>query len=128
MTRGNRREVEGVVTSDKMDKSVVVRVERLVKHPLYKKYMRRWMKLMAHDENNVARTGDRVQLMETRPLSKNKSWRVVRVVKEGVGAPVVAPEPTVEAARVVDEPAADENVEEPAREEESKETESESQS
>ena len=127
MTRSNRREVEGVVTSDKMDKSVVVRVERLVKHPLYKKYIRRRTKLMAHDESNVARIGDRVQLTETRPLSKNKSWRVVRVVGEGGGAPVEAPEPTVEMAQEVDESVAEESIEEPTQEE-SKETESESQS
>ena len=86
MNRGKRRQVVGVVTSDKMQKTVVVSVERIVKHPLYGKYIRRRNKLMAHNEGDVARMGDRVELVETRPLSKNKTWRVLRVL-------VKAPEP-----------------------------------
>ncbi len=88
MTRSNssRRTVTGVVTSDKMQKTVVVMVERLVKHPVYKKTVRRRTKLMAHNENDEARMGDRVELVETRPLSRRKSWRVARIV-------VKAPEP-----------------------------------
>ena len=88
MPRGNRRRVEGVVTSDGMNKSVVVEVKRLVKHPKYKKYIRRRTKLMAHDEENATRLGDRVELIETRPISKRKSWRVLRVVQ---ASHVVAP-------------------------------------
>jgi len=80
-TRGNRRHVEGVVTSDRMEKSVVVEVKRLVKHPLYRKYIRRRMKLMAHDEENTAQVGDRVELVETRRNSRRKAWRVLRVVE-----------------------------------------------
>jgi small subunit ribosomal protein S17 len=81
MDRGKRKTTVGVVTSDKMQKSVVVEVTRLVKHPLYGKYMRRRTKLMAHNEVG-ARTGDRVEMVETRPLSKRKSWRVLRVVEK----------------------------------------------
>jgi len=87
-TRGSRRHVEGVVTSDRMNKSVVVEVKRLVKHPFYGKFIRRRMKLMAHDEDNVAHTGDRVELVETRPRSKSKKWRVLRVLQ---ASHVVAP-------------------------------------
>jgi len=97
MTRGNRRRVVGVVVSDRMDKSVVVEVKRLVKHPLYKKYIRRRTRLMAHDEENAAGVGDRVELMETRPLSKRKSWRVVRILEKApVLTKVRALEPTLE--------------------------------
>ena len=92
MTRGNRRHVEGMVTSDRMQKSVVVEVKRLVKHPLYRKYIRRRTKLMAHDEENVARTGDRVELVETRPLSKQKSWRVLRILDKGSAVVPLSPE------------------------------------
>ncbi|MCD6454682.1 MAG: 30S ribosomal protein S17 [Candidatus Aminicenantes bacterium] len=71
----------GVVTSDKMDKSIVVMVERLVKHPLYKKYIKRRSKFMAHDERNEAREGDVVMIEETRPLSKRKRWRLVKIIE-----------------------------------------------
>lgn len=74
--RGNRRTLEGVVVSDKMDKTVVVRVERLVKDPRYKKYVRRHARFMAHDEENGCTVGDRVQIIEHRPLSKRKRWKV----------------------------------------------------
>jgi small subunit ribosomal protein S17 len=79
----NRRKVrEGLVVSDKMDKTVVVIVEDRVKHPLYGKVMRRNTKLKAHDENNAAGIGDRVQIMETRPLSATKRWRVVEILEK----------------------------------------------
>jgi len=74
--RGTRRTLEGVVVSDKMDKTVVVRVERLVKDPRYKKYIRRHARFMAHDEENGCAVGDRVQIIEHRPLSKRKRWKV----------------------------------------------------
>jgi len=73
--------VVGRVVSDKMDKSVSVAIERLIKHPVYGKYIRRTTKLMAHDETNECKTGDRVTISECRPISKNKSWRVVDVVE-----------------------------------------------
>jgi small subunit ribosomal protein S17 len=78
----NRRKVrEGLVVSDKMDKTVVVAVEDQVKHPLYGKVMRRTSKLKAHDEQNQCGIGDRVLLMETRPLSATKRWRVVEILE-----------------------------------------------
>ena len=78
----NRRKVrEGLVVSDKMDKTVVVAVEDRVKHPLYGKVMRRTSKLKAHDEQNECGIGDRVLLMETRPLSATKRWRVVEIIE-----------------------------------------------
>jgi small subunit ribosomal protein S17 len=78
--RGRRRVVVGVVTSDKMNKTRRVEVPRLVKHPRYGKYVRRRTVCHAHDENNESRAGDTVEIMETRPLSKMKHWRLVRVV------------------------------------------------
>ena len=79
----NRRKVrEGLVVSDKMDKTVVVVVEDRVKHPLYGKVMRRTSKLKAHDEQNACGIGDRVLLMETRPLSATKRWRVVEIIEK----------------------------------------------
>ncbi len=80
---GRRQRKIGVVTSVKMQKSIVVMVERLVKHPLYKKYTKRRSKFMAHDEKNEAREGDIVLIEETRPLSKRKRWRLVRIVEKG---------------------------------------------
>jgi small subunit ribosomal protein S17 len=78
----NRRKVrEGFVVSDKMDKTVVVLVEDRVKHPLYGKVLRRTSKLKAHDENNACGIGDRVSIMETRPLSATKRWRVVEILE-----------------------------------------------
>ena len=74
--RGQRRTLEGVVVSDKMDKTVVVRVERLVKDPQYLKYVRRHARFMAHDEANDCGVGDRVRIIEHRPLSKKKRWKV----------------------------------------------------
>ena len=74
------RTLTGRVVSDKMDKSITVLVERKVKHPLYKKYVRRSTKIRAHDENNECRTGDVIDIEECRPLSKSKSWRLHKVV------------------------------------------------
>ena len=82
-TERNARKVrEGLVVSDKMDKTVVVAVEDRVKHPLYGKIIRRTSKLKAHDEANAAGVGDRVLIMETRPLSATKRWRVVQVIEK----------------------------------------------
>ncbi len=80
-TRGRRKVREGYVVSDKMDKTVVVAVEDQVKHPLYGKVLRRTSKLKAHDEQNSCGVGDRVLVMETRPLSATKRWRVVEVLE-----------------------------------------------
>jgi small subunit ribosomal protein S17 len=80
--RKRRKVREGLVVSDKMDKTVVVVVEDRVKHPLYGKVLRRTSRLKAHDENNACGTGDRVLLMETRPLSATKRWRVVEIIEK----------------------------------------------
>jgi small subunit ribosomal protein S17 len=80
--RGSRKVREGLVVSDKTDKTVVVAVEDRVKHPLYGKVIRRTSKLHAHDEGNTAGIGDRVLIMETRPLSKNKRWRLVEILEK----------------------------------------------
>ncbi len=78
--RGKRKILTGVVQSDKMEKTVVVMVNRLVLHPAYKKYMRKKTKVMAHDEKNECHIGDKVLLIETRPLSKEKRWRVKEIL------------------------------------------------
>ena len=83
--RGNRTTRVGTVVSDKMDRSVVVRVDRTVKDKLYKRYVRRKNQFMAHDENNVCKVGDTVEIVESRPLSARKRWRVRRVVREAIG-------------------------------------------
>ena len=80
--RSRRRSVQGTVSSDKMDKTITVSVERLFKHPKYKKYIRKHSKVQAHDERNEAGVEDMVELMECRPLSKSKRWRLVRVVEK----------------------------------------------
>ena len=82
--RGNRRQVVGAVVSDKMDKSIVVLTERLVKHSLYKKYIKRRAKFTAHDENNECKVGDKVLITESRPLSKNKRWRLTKIIEKAV--------------------------------------------
>ena len=74
--RGNRRVIDGVVVSDKMDKTVVVRAERVVRDPRYEKYVRRYSRFMAHDEENACGVGDRVRIVEPRPISKRKRWKV----------------------------------------------------
>ena len=81
-TRGERKVREGLVVSDKMDKTVVVEVEDRFKHPMYGKVVRRTSRLKAHDEDNTCGTGDRVLLMETRPLSATKRWRVVEILEK----------------------------------------------
>ena len=78
------RSVQGKVVSDKMDKSFVVAIERKVKHPLYGKFIRRTTKLHVHDENNEAKLGDVVEVCECRPISKTKSWTLVRVVEKAI--------------------------------------------
>ncbi len=82
MDRNLRKTRTGVVVSDKMDKTIVVAVKDNVRHPLYKKIMKRTVKFKAHDENNECGVGDRVLIMETRPLSKDKRWRLVKIVEK----------------------------------------------
>lgn len=79
--RGIRKTRVGTIVSDAMDKTVVVKVERLVPHPVYKKYTKRYTKFKAHDEKNDCRVGDRVEIVETRPLSRDKRWRVLRLIE-----------------------------------------------
>jgi small subunit ribosomal protein S17 len=82
--RGKGKTQTGIVVSDKMDKTVVVQVDRLVKHPVYKKYVRRRAKYKAHDENNSCQNGDRVVIRECRPLSKTKRWQVSQIVEKAI--------------------------------------------
>lgn len=79
--RNLRKERVGVVVSNKMDKSILVAVKRKVKHPIYGKFVNKTNKFMAHDESNDCNTGDMVRIMETRPLSKNKNWRLVEIIE-----------------------------------------------
>jgi small subunit ribosomal protein S17 len=81
VNRNSRKTRIGTVVSDKMDKTVVVSIERRVQHPVYGKMVRRTRRLKAHDEKNDAKTGDTVRIMETRPLSKDKRWRLVEIVE-----------------------------------------------
>lgn len=83
--RGQRKRREGRVVSDAMDKTIVVLVERRVRHPLYGKELRRFSKFYVHDEKNEARVGDTVRIEETRPLSRLKRWRLVEIVTRGSG-------------------------------------------
>ena len=83
-TRGLKKQLEGTVVSDKMDKTVIVTVERLVKHQEYKKYVRRTARFAAHDEQNRCAVGDKVIITEARPISRTKRWRVVDVVGKAV--------------------------------------------
>ncbi len=80
--RGRRKTRTGVVVSNKMDKSIVVKIERRVKHPIYKKYFKITKKLMAHDEKNESNVGDVVKIMEVRPLSKRKKWNLVEIIEK----------------------------------------------
>jgi len=82
LERNNRKVREGLVTSNKMEKSIVVSVERKLKHPKYGKFLKRTTKLYALDEKNECSIGDRVKVMETRPLSKNKCWRLVEIIEK----------------------------------------------
>ena len=81
MERNLRKERIGVVASNKMDKSIVVTIERKVKHELYGKFLKKTSRLVAHDEENTCNEGDTVKIMETRPLSKNKNWRLVEIIE-----------------------------------------------
>ncbi|MBV35458.1 MAG: 30S ribosomal protein S17 [Rickettsiales bacterium] len=81
MERNSRKERIGIVTSNKMQSSIVVAVERKVKHPIYGKFMKKTTKFMAHDSKNDCNIGDRVRIMETRPLSKRKRWRLVEIIE-----------------------------------------------
>lgn len=81
MERNLRKERIGIVVSNKMDKSIVVNVERKVKHPKYGKFVKKSTRFMAHDEKNECNIGDSVRIMETRPLSKNKCWRLVEIIE-----------------------------------------------
>ena len=80
-TKRKHKEQTGVVLSNKMDKTILVQVERLTRHPVYRKVMRRIKKLKAHDEKREAKTGDKVRVAQTRPLSKEKRWRLIEVIK-----------------------------------------------
>ena len=86
MKRGNRKTAVGVVLSDKMDKTITVESERRVLHPRFRKYVRAHTRYKVHDEKNAARAGDQVLIMETRPLSKTKRWRLVEIVRRAHGA------------------------------------------
>ncbi|NLY08374.1 MAG: 30S ribosomal protein S17 [Tissierellia bacterium] len=82
MERNSRKERVGIVTSDKMDKTVVVQIKTIETHPLYKKQLKRTTKFKAHDEENACAIGDKVRIMETRPLSRDKRWRVVEIIEK----------------------------------------------
>jgi small subunit ribosomal protein S17 len=82
MERGRRKVTTGKVVSDKMDKTIVVAVETFVTHPLYKKQIKKTTKFKVHDENNECKVGDIVRIMETRPLSKDKRWRLVNIIEK----------------------------------------------
>ncbi len=82
--RGGKKEREGVVTSDRMKKTVVVSIERRIMHPKYKKFLKRWSKVKAHDEKDECRVGDRVLIVECRPISREKHWRVRRTLVRAV--------------------------------------------
>ncbi|MBU4199138.1 MAG: 30S ribosomal protein S17 [Verrucomicrobia bacterium] len=92
--RHKRKERMGVVISDAMDKTIVVRVERRVRHPMYGKEMRLYSKFYAHDEKDVAKCGDRVRIVETRPLSRLKRWRLVEIVQAGTKIPASGGRPS----------------------------------
>jgi len=82
MERNQRKEKIGMVTSNKMDKTITIAIHRKVKHPIYGKFMQKTTKLMAHDEKREAGIGDKVRISETRPLSKNKRWRLVEILEK----------------------------------------------
>lgn len=79
--RGHRKKRVGIVLSDRMNKTIVVRVERRVRHPIYGRVIRQWSKFKVHDERNSAKVGDKVRIIETRPLSREKRWRLLEIVK-----------------------------------------------
>lgn len=79
--RGHRKKRVGIVLSDRMNKTIVVRLERRVRHPIYGRVIRKWTKFKVHDERNSAKVGDKVRIVETRPLSREKRWRLLEIVK-----------------------------------------------
>lgn len=79
--RGHRKKRVGIVLSDRMNKTIIVRLERRVRHPIYGRVIRKWTKFKVHDERNSAKVGDKVRIVETRPLSKEKRWRLLEIVK-----------------------------------------------
>ncbi len=79
--RGNKRTIKGVVVSNKMDKTIVVRSERIVKHPVFHKYIRRYVKYKAHDEENQCKIGDKVLIIESKPISRDKRWRMREILE-----------------------------------------------
>ncbi|MEN6374827.1 MAG: 30S ribosomal protein S17 [Smithella sp.] len=79
--QGNKRTIKGIVTSDKMDKTIVVKAERLVKHSIFQKYVRKHVKYKAHDEENQCKVGDTVLIIESRPLSQDKRWRMIEILE-----------------------------------------------
>lgn len=79
--RGNKRTIKGVVVSNKMDKTIVVRSERIVKHPVFHKYIRRYVKYKAHDEDNQCKIGDKVLIIESKPISRDKRWRMREILE-----------------------------------------------
>lgn len=103
LERDRRKHVTGKVVSDKMAKTIIVQVERLVKHPRYEKYVRKFTKVYAHDEKREAKTGDLVEVMATRPLSRRKRWALVRVVARAARReePRLDPEKVLEGLRSV---------------------------
>ena len=80
--RSNKRMIQAVVVSNKMDKTIVVRAQRLVKHPVFQKYVRNYVKFKAHDEKNICNVGDKVLIIESRPLSREKRWRMIEVLEK----------------------------------------------
>ena len=80
--RGHKRTMMGVVVSNKMDKTIIIRAERLVKHPVFHKYIKRHVKYKAHDEGNICNVGDRVLIVESRPLSREKRWRLRKIIEK----------------------------------------------
>ena len=84
--RGNRKVIQGIVTSNSMDKTIVVKVSRRLRHPLYGKFIKKSKNFKAHDENNSCNVGDEVRIIESRPISKNKRWRLLETVKQALEA------------------------------------------
>lgn len=91
MAEGQRKVLVGEVVSDRMHKTITVKVERRIRHPIYERVIRRSKKYHAHDEHNQCRIGDQVRIMETRPLSKTKRWRLIEIIRRQAGAVTTAP-------------------------------------
>lgn len=91
MAEGRRKVLVGEVVSDRMHKTVTVKVERRIRHPIYERVIRRSKKYHAHDEHNQCRIGDQVRIMETRPLSKTKRWRLIEIIRRRAGVDAIAP-------------------------------------